>query len=188
MPSHYLRFVGSGTLPRSLSKREVEECFGLSAEDIQELRPPRFKGTARLGTAVQLVMLRATGRHPDAFSGLPPVLLRCLTSALGMHATDIASVTSLYKDRDTRFAHQLWARERDGFAVVDDTTKSLLADALGELSASAVSVDDLVHQVEHWLFDRRILLPGVKEEIHAIRSRQGQHHPLVAQVVAAARP
>ena len=160
MPSHYLRFVGSGTLPRSLSKREVEECFGLSAEDIEELRPPRFRGTARLGAAVQLVMLRATGRHPDAFSGLPPVLLRCLTSALGMHATDIASVTSLYKDRDTRYAHQLWARERVGFAVVDDTTKSLLADALGELSASAVSVDDLVHQAEHLLFDRRIVLPG----------------------------
>ncbi|MDP3611166.1 MAG: LysR family transcriptional regulator, partial [Rubrivivax sp.] len=29
---------------------------------------------------------------------------------------------------------------------------------------------------------------GVKEEIHAIRSRRGQHHPLVMQVVAAARP
>jgi LysR family transcriptional activator of nhaA len=29
---------------------------------------------------------------------------------------------------------------------------------------------------------------GVKEEIHAIRSRRGQHHPLVQQVVAAAGP
>ena len=29
---------------------------------------------------------------------------------------------------------------------------------------------------------------GVLEEIHAIRSRRGQHHPLVMQVVAAARP
>jgi LysR family transcriptional activator of nhaA len=28
---------------------------------------------------------------------------------------------------------------------------------------------------------------GVKEEIHAIRSRRGQHHPLVTQVVVAAR-
>lgn len=28
---------------------------------------------------------------------------------------------------------------------------------------------------------------GVKEEIHAIRSRRGQHHPLVLQVIAAAR-
>lgn len=111
MPSFYLRFVGSDTLPKSLSKREVEECFGLSAEDIHELRPPRFRGTARLGAAVQLVMLRATGRHPDALSGLPPVLLRHLTSTLGMSATDIASVTSLYKDRDTRFGHQLWARQ-----------------------------------------------------------------------------
>jgi LysR family transcriptional activator of nhaA len=29
--------------------------------------------------------------------------------------------------------------------------------------------------------------PEVKEEIHAIRSRRGQHHPLAAQVLAAAR-
>jgi LysR family transcriptional activator of nhaA len=28
---------------------------------------------------------------------------------------------------------------------------------------------------------------GLLEEIHAIRSRRGQHHPLVARVVAAAR-
>jgi LysR family transcriptional regulator, transcriptional activator of nhaA len=28
---------------------------------------------------------------------------------------------------------------------------------------------------------------GVKEEIHAIRSRRGQHHPLVTKVMAAAR-
>jgi LysR family transcriptional activator of nhaA len=28
----------------------------------------------------------------------------------------------------------------------------------------------------------------VKEEIHAIRSRRGQHHPLVTRIVAAARP
>ena len=27
---------------------------------------------------------------------------------------------------------------------------------------------------------------GVKEEIHAIRSRRGHHHPLVLQVIAAA--
>ena len=33
LPSLNLRFVGSDTLPKSLSKREVEECFGLSAED-----------------------------------------------------------------------------------------------------------------------------------------------------------
>jgi LysR family transcriptional activator of nhaA len=27
----------------------------------------------------------------------------------------------------------------------------------------------------------------LKEEIHAIRSRRGQHHPLVLQLIAAAR-
>jgi IS5 family transposase len=48
LPSFYLRFVGSDTFPKSLSRREVEECFGLSAEDIHELRPPRFRGASKL--------------------------------------------------------------------------------------------------------------------------------------------
>lgn len=160
MPSFYLRFVGSNTLPKSLSTREAEECFGLSAEDIQELRPPRFRGSARLGAAVQLVMLRATGRHPDAFTGLPSVLLRHLTSTLGMNPTDIASIESLYKDRKTKYEHQLWARQQAGFEPVDEEAKALLADALGELSRSAISVDDLVQQSEQWCFDRRLVLPG----------------------------
>ncbi|WP_455775834.1 LysR substrate-binding domain-containing protein, partial [Burkholderia stabilis] len=29
---------------------------------------------------------------------------------------------------------------------------------------------------------------GVTEEIHAIRSRRGEHHPLTAQLLASARP
>ncbi|MBP8100592.1 MAG: Tn3 family transposase [Burkholderiaceae bacterium] len=188
MPSFYLRFVGSDTLPKSLSKREVEESFGLSVEDIDALRPPRFRGTARLGAAVQLVMLRATGRHPDAFSGLPPVLLRHLTTTLGMSATDIASVTSLYKDKDTRFAHQLWAREHSGFTVIEDTTKALLADALGALAATAVSVDDLVHQAEHWLFDRRLVLPGDRTLRDLARAAYASQEKAAIEAISAGVP
>lgn len=160
MPSFSLRFVGCDSLPRSLSKREIEEDFALSAEDISALRPPSFRGTARLGAAVQLVMLRATGRHPNAISGLPPSLLRHLTSTLGISATDIASITSLYKKEETRYQHQQWARERAGFTLVNDTTKALLAEALGQLSGTAISVDDLVTQAEHWIFQKRMVILG----------------------------
>lgn len=162
MPSFYLRFVGAEALPKSLSEREVEESFSLSADDIQELRSPRFRGPGRLGVAVQLVMLRATGRFPDAFSGIPSVLLRYLSTQLSLKTTDIASLKTIYKHQKTRSEHQRWAMDRAGFTVFDETCRLLVEGNLAELSASAASVDDLFLQAESWLFANRVVLPGAR--------------------------
>lgn len=58
------------------------------------------------------------------------------------------------------------------------------ARGLGVFPASRLGADDigLMHGLR-WLGSS----PEVKEEIHAIRSRRGQHHPLVQQVMAAAQ-
>jgi hypothetical protein len=61
-------------LPKNLSARDVEESFGLSADDLLELKGG-FRGNARIGAAYQLVVLRATGRSPDAMTGIPKALL-----------------------------------------------------------------------------------------------------------------
>ena len=105
MPGFHLRFVGRDVLPKSLSARDVEESFGLSAEDLHELKHG-FRGNARIGAAYQLVMLRATGRAPDALTGIPKALLGYMTSAMGMRPTDIASLASLYKDAHTSGQHK----------------------------------------------------------------------------------
>ena len=159
MPSFHLRFVGRDVLPKSLSARDVEESFGLSAEDLLELKNG-FRGNSRIGAAYQLVMLRATGRSPDAMTGIPKALLAYMTTAMGMRPTDIASLASLYRDAHTSGQHKEWARTRAGFKLVDDDVRAALLDSLHRLSATAVSVDDLVKQGEMWLYEKRRVLPG----------------------------
>lgn len=57
----HLRFVGATELPRSLSDFDVEQSFRLSQADVSAIRE-RFRADRRLGVALQLVVLRATGR------------------------------------------------------------------------------------------------------------------------------
>lgn len=158
MPGFHLRFVGRNVLPKGLSARDVEESFALSADDLQELKSG-FRGNARIGAAYHLVMLRATGRSPDGLNGIPKALLAYTTSALSMRATNIASLASLYKDAHTSGQHKAWARNRAGFQLVDDDVLAALLDSLHQLSATAISVDDLVKQGEMWLFEKRRVLP-----------------------------
>lgn len=159
MPSFHLRFVGQTALPRNLSQQDVDEGFALSDKDLDAIRAG-FRSTGRLGAAVQLVMLRATGRAPDAVAGLPKLLLQSLSTAVGCRATDIASLRTLYKAPRTRSDHQKWAREHAGFSTVDDAVLKELSESLVALAASAVSVDDLVTQAGLWLFGRMVVLPG----------------------------
>ena len=58
------------------------------------------------------------------------------------------------------------------------------ARGLGVFPVSRLGADDIGLMRGLRLLGRS---ESVKEEIHAIRSRRGQHHPLVAQVLAAAR-
>ena len=58
------------------------------------------------------------------------------------------------------------------------------AQGLGVFPVSAAGADDVaITRGLKWLGDS----PEVMEEVHAIRTRRGLHHPLVKQVIAAAR-
>ena len=112
MSIFHLRFVGAVELPKSLSQMDVDESFRLSQKDIADVRQG-FKG-ARLGAALQLVFVRATGRSLDKVTGIPRTLLKSLCTSLGLNETAIASLKTLYQRPATRFAHQKWAREASG--------------------------------------------------------------------------
>lgn len=133
MSSFHLRFVGAVELPKSLSEMDVDESFRLSEKDIADVRE-KFKG-ARLGAALQLVFIRATGRSLDKVTGIPRALLKSLCISLALNDTAIATLKTLYKRSATRFAHQKWAREASGLSPADESTLKQLADALTELSA-----------------------------------------------------
>lgn len=112
------RFVGLVELPRSLSQLDIDESFRLSQADVDELRGSFKSGL--LGAALQLVVVRATGRTVDKVSSVPRLLLRSMCKTLGVNETAIASLRSLYKRPATRFAHREWARDRSGLVPADE--------------------------------------------------------------------
>ncbi len=161
MPSYRLRFVGQTSLPKSISQNEIDEDFSLSAEDIEEIRS-RFRGVGRLGAAIQLVSLRATGRSLESFTGLPRQLLQSLSRSIGVNAVaiQVASLKTLYSRPSTRFEHQRWARDYAGFKTLGPENQQKFAEVLAVLSNSAVSTQDLVKSAEVWLFEHQYVLPG----------------------------
>ena len=161
MPSYRLRFVGQTSLPKSISQNEVDEEFSLGAGDVEEIRS-HFRGIGRLGAAIQLVSLRATGRSLESLTGLPRQLLHSLSGTLGVNALaiQVASLKTLYSRPATRFEHQRWARDYAGLKMLGPEDQQKFNAVLALLSNSAVSTQDLVKSAEVWLFEHQYVLPG----------------------------
>ena len=155
----HLRFVGATELPKSLSYFDVDQSFRISAADIAAIRE-RFRADRRLGVALQLVFLRATGRPLDRTASVPRALLRSLCAALGVTETAIASLKTIYERVATLYEHQQWARDHAGIAPADDAVMTGVGQALESLATTAASVDELVQEAELWLFGRQHLLPA----------------------------
>ena len=181
MAGFHQRFVGLVELPKSMSQLDVGEAFRLSQKDIDEVRV-KFNAV-RLGAALQLVIIRATGRSPDKFTGIPRTLLKSLCRSLGLNETAIASMQTLYKRTATRFAHQKWARTQSGLTPADDSVMGELVIALAQISRTAASVDDLTKEAELWLFDRRHLLPSDRVLRDAARVAFAAHEAAALTVV-----
>lgn len=155
----HLRFVGATELPRTLSDFDVQQSFRISSTDVAAIRE-RFRADRRLGVALQLVVLRATGRPLDRAATVPRPLLRSLCAALGAPETAIASLKTIYQRVATLYEHQQWARDHAGIAPADDAVMTELGQALESLATTAASVDELVLEAELWLFGRQHLLPA----------------------------
>ena len=153
------RFVGATELPKTLTEFDVEQSFQLSKDDLDAIRK-RFRTAGRLAAAIQLTVIRTTGRPLDRLTNVPRALLRSLCCTLGIQETSIASLKTLYSRQATLYEHQTWARQASGFAEVDAEVLASCAQALGRLAGTASSVDELVKQAEIWLFDQSRMLPG----------------------------
>src|SRR2546428_11101346 len=143
MSTYYLRFVGTDELPKSLSEFDVQQFFYLTPDEIAAIHG-RFRADRRLGPALQLVFLRASGRPLDRFSVVPKTLLHYVSKELGLTATSIASLRTIYKRRETLYDHQRWARERLGLRAFDDPLLAELRQELKAQAKDAACVDDLV--------------------------------------------
>jgi hypothetical protein len=159
MFSYSRRFIGASQLPRSLSELDVELFFKLLPTDASAIRD-QFKQDLRLGPALQLVFLRASGRPLERVATVPKALLRHLSEALNLTQTSIASLRSIYRRHATLYAHQRWARAHIGLDAHTEAHWQALSQAVAVFARDAATVDELVTYAEHWLFDEKCLIPS----------------------------
>ena len=166
MSGYMSRYIGADRLPRNLSSFDIDIYFRLPAETIKAIKErsaqDRHPGSENrmVAMAIQVVFLRTTGRTLDNVTSLPAALLKSIGSELGAQAPTIASLRSIYQRRATATTQQNWAREHLGLQVA---TSKHLEELEGVLSAQAgevVSTDELVTAAFHWLFERKIIIPG----------------------------
>ena len=160
MPAFALRYVGQGALPPQLSEFDREQFFALTSADVAAIRE-QFRSHHRLPAGLMLMFMRVAGRPQDGFNVLPRNLLRRTAQVLAVSPPSIASLRSIYKRRQTLSKHQLWAKAYLGLRDLEpDDETALTASLLLAQAADASHSDDLVQSASHWLFTRRILIPG----------------------------
>ena len=161
MPSFALRFVGQEALPSRLSEFDREQFFELTPADIAAIRE-QFRSDHRLPAALMVMFMRVAGRPLDGFNVLPRNLLRYAASAVGVSPPSIAALSSIYKRSQTLFKHQLWAKTYLGLSDLERGDEERLTHALRGHAEEASHPDELIQTACHWLFTRRILIPGLR--------------------------
>jgi TnpA family transposase len=166
MSGYLSRYIGADRLPRNLSDFDIEIYFRLPAETIQAIKQrsaaDRHPGAENrlVALATQIVFLRTTGRTLDNVAALPVALLKYIGTELGVPAPSIASLRSMYQRRATATTQQAWAREHLGLKVVAPEILKELEAVLSAQAGEVVSTDELVTAAFHWLFERKVVIPG----------------------------
>jgi TnpA family transposase len=178
MASYKYRFLGKPSLPLRMSEDDAAEHCTLTPQQLEAIphpqklnedgsarrgRPPR---DLRLGYAAQLVFLSLTGRQASSTEPFPRAMLKVLCKQLGVDVAAIATLKSIYDAEDaserTLRDHRSWAREMLGFASFDDTIEAELVEALSIRARDVSTSAELVSHSEELLYERRVVLPGVR--------------------------
>lgn len=117
------------------------------------------------------MFLGLTGRLAGVTDSFPANMVKVLANQLGTDATAIATIKSIYRGKagpqaegsvERRLREQrTWARQTLGFEVFAPEIERELAATLTMRARDAASQAELVTFAEEWLYERRIVLPGV---------------------------
>ena len=150
-------FLGAREVPRELSSFELQTFFTYSHAE-HELIGRRRGPTMKLGLALHIGFLRMSGCLLDAFSILPPVLLRHLGTELGINTPDLASLRALDARGRTLSDHQLLACQTLGFRWITVHQRRALVRALRDEVLHCADRDRLLSYAHQWLYQHRLII------------------------------
>lgn len=185
MTNWHQPYLGMTAFPKELSPFEIELFFTMDAGElvsIQTFRTP----TSRLGAALQRGFLNLTGTTLGHVKKVPRGLLRHLAQQLEDPPVSIATLRSLYQDRErTLFEHRAWAISVLKFKKLEKRQNELVR-RLRKEAYSALTVDALVDFAKAWNYQRKVLMP-VDRDLRSLASAAFEHaeQKLAKQVRAA---
>ena len=93
-------FLGLQETPPELTDFEIRYFFTFTAKE-REAIFSRYGDHHRLAVALQIGMIKMTGRTLDAFETVPPAVLRHLQTTLQITTPELTSLRAFYQRRST---------------------------------------------------------------------------------------
>lgn len=157
----YRRLGSIGKLS-GLSNLEIELHFALSEEEVSAVL--RKRGSAnRLGLALQLGLLKATGCHPSRSLRIQPEVLRHVAGQIGLPAPDVADLRSFYPRLKTYYQHRKEAEHLCGFREMTEGVRRALMAHLNQVCAQATDHSAFVRFAREWLRLHKYVSPAKRD-------------------------
>ena len=113
------RYLGLSGFPPTMVSAEIDQFFTLSRRELTVVMRRR-RPLNRLSVALQVGLLRMTGRTLNSFQIVPAAVLKHLGLQLRLTPPRLASIRALYRRQRTLFDHQRVAIEVLGFRHLTD--------------------------------------------------------------------
>jgi len=143
------------SLPQEFSDEEMARDWTLSQTDKQEIG--KYRKNFRLFIAIQLCAVRLYGRFLNDVYDLSPRIINYLNGQLDLPPS--LTIQTPNRERTVR-EHRRNILTYLGFHRFDDAAQEELRRWIEARAKQGVLPNDLFHQAEKHLFDKRILLPG----------------------------
>lgn len=152
-------FLGLQAIPPELTDFEIRYFFTFTAKERAAIFS-RYGDQHRLAVALQIGMLKMTGRTLDAFETVPPAVLRHLQTTLQLSTPELTSLRALYRRRSTLHDHQAWATQLLDFRPLTERRQRALMRQVRHEALKVFTLNHLVEFAKRWLYERRILIPA----------------------------
>ena len=145
--------------PDELSPEDIGRHFHLDDEDIRVIATKR-RDSSRLGYALQLTTVRFLGAFLDDPTGVPAPVVQSVAKQIGV--TDPSCVTA-YTKSEQRWRHTAEIRQRHSYLEFQALgVQFRLGRRLCALCWTGTDRPSVLFEhARGWLFDHKVLLPGV---------------------------
>ena len=152
-------FLGLQAIPPELTDFEIRYFFSYTAKERAAIFS-RYGDQHRLAVALQIGMLKMTGRTLDAFETVSPAVLRHLQTTRQIPTPELTSLRALYQRRSTLHDHQAWAIQLLDFRPLTERRQRALMRQVRHEALKAFTLNHLVEFAKRWLYERRMLIPA----------------------------